>query len=193
MIDLKFENDRYLDVVNEKDEVIDSKSRVDIHNLGLLHREVHVWMFDVNRNIFFQKRGLHRKSAGLLDATVGGHANKGEDYIDAAIRETKEETGITIKSSDLIFLAKHTCIMSTKVSGISVTTNNYMRTIFIYKSAVSDIDLKKEIGIPGNGFQKLSYETLLSADESFKSMIQNSVFTEEVPLVLKYINEQPAK
>ena len=63
MVNLNYENERFLNVVDENDEVIDSKSRIDIHRLGLLHREIHVWMFDENKNIFFQTRGLDRPSA----------------------------------------------------------------------------------------------------------------------------------
>ena len=94
MTNLNYENKRILDVIDKNDKIVDSKSRIDIHRLGLLHREIQVWIFDKNKNIFFQKMGLHKKSAGLLDATIAGHPNKGEEYLDAAVRETKEEIGI---------------------------------------------------------------------------------------------------
>src|SRR4029078_10371505 len=98
MTDIDYENNRLLDIVNENDEIIDAKARKDVHRLGLLHREVHVWIFDEDKNIFFQKRGLHRTSPGLLDASVGGHVNVGEDYIEAAVRETLEEAGVSISA-----------------------------------------------------------------------------------------------
>src|SRR5258708_3806596 len=106
MTNINFENSRLLDVVSQNDKVIDLKTRTDVHRLGLRHREIHVWLFDGKHNMYFQKRGLHRPSAGLLDATIGGHVNKGEEYLNAAIRETKEETGISILASDLILLKK---------------------------------------------------------------------------------------
>ena len=133
MTNVVYENKRMLEVVNESDEVIDSKPRSEIHRLGLLHREIHVWMFDENHNIIFQKRGLHSQSAGLLDATVGGHANAGEDYIDTAVREVKEETGMTISPSDLALLTKFREKSSLVKEDYLGTVNNFIRVVYIYK------------------------------------------------------------
>lgn len=190
MTNINYENDRLLDIVDEKDQVVDSKPRREIHNLGLLHREIHVWMFDENRNVFFQKRGLHRPSAGLLDATVGGHVNKGEDYLQAAVRETKEETDISVSQDDLIELLKFR-----KISPVSPkkdplhTTNNFFRKVYIFRHPIKEDMLKKEIGIPGGGFQKLSYDILNNSAKEHREMFQKFVFTEEIPHVLKYLNE----
>ncbi len=186
MVNLNYENERFLNVVDENDEVIDSKSRIDIHRLGLLHREIHVWMFDENKNIFFQTRGLDRPSAGLLDATVGGHVNKDEDYLEAAVRETKEETDISISPSDLIFIKKF------KVSHLSKdefggTINNFIRSIYIYKKTITEKNLRKEAGIPGGGFKKFSYEFLSTPPKGCHQMFHKFIFKQELPYILKYL------
>jgi isopentenyldiphosphate isomerase len=185
MTNLNYENNRLLDIVNENDKVIDSKPRKDIHRLGLLHREVHVWMFDENKNLFFQKRGLHRTSPRLLDVTVGGHVNKGEDYIEAAVRETQEETSISILPSDLIFLKK---FRGSHYSGDPVSRiNNFIRVSYVHKYPVKDEQIKKEVGIPGGGFQKLSIDLLQAPEKEFIKMFHEFMFTNELPLVLKYL------
>ena len=187
MTDLNYENSRFLDIVNENDEVIDSGSRTDIHRLGLPHREVHVWMFDKNKNIFFQKRGLHTKSAGLLDATIGGHVNKGEDYLAAAIRETKEETNILVSSSDLAFLKKVKALELPK-ENFEDNTNNFMRSVYIYKKPIDEKMLKKEEGIPGGGFKTFSYQFLLNLAPEYRKTFINFVLTQELPYVLEYLH-----
>ncbi len=187
MIDLEYENNRFLDVINENDQIVDSKSRTDIHRLGLLHREIHVWMFDENKNIIFQKRGLHRPSAGLLDATIGGHVNQGEDYLDTAVRETKEETGISISRTDLILLKKFTNTSNSSREILGGTTNNFIRSVFIYKKPIKDSKLQKEVGLPGNGFQKLSYEFIMNLKNEYMNMFDKFIVDEELPDVLKFI------
>lgn len=182
MADIDFENNRLLDVVDENDVITDAKPRKDVHQLGLLHREIHVWMFDEGKNIFFQKRGLHRTSPGLFDATVGGHVNIGEDYIDAAVRETMEETGITIKAEDLVLLKK---FRGARQTGDPVSrTNNFFRVAYIYKNPIIENQIQKEPGIPGGGFQKLSVEILKNTDEK---MFHEHMFNEELPLVIEYM------
>lgn len=189
MTNLQYENNRLLDIVNENDEVIDSKSREDIHRLGLLHRQVHVWMFDENKNLFFQKRGLHSPTAGLLDATVGGHVNKDESYVDAAIRETKEETGIAIYPTDLVLIKKFKKMAETNDENPFATINNCIESTYIYKTPIKEEMLKKEAGIPGGGFQKLSHKFLINPDKKYIPMFHKFVFNEELPYVLKYIND----
>ncbi len=186
MTDLNYEKKKILDIVNENDEIVDSRSRVEIHRLGLLHREIQVWMFDENKNVFFQKMGLHKKSAGLLDATVGGHVDKYESYLEAAVRETKEETGISVSPSDLIFLQKFK--VSDRVGdGLGSTINNFITSVYIYKKPIKEQEIKKEIGIPGGGFQKLSYDFLCNVPKEHKKMIINFMLTKEVPEVLGYL------
>jgi isopentenyldiphosphate isomerase len=189
MPNFNFEDNRFLDVVNENDEVIDSKSRADIHRFGLLHREIHVWMFDEDNNIFFQKRGLHRPSAGLLDATIGGHVNGGEDYIDAAVRETMEETSISISPTELILIKKITKNSPSHAPDSLSPANNFIRNIYVYKNPIKERQLQKEKGLLGAGFQKLSADLLLHANKEDAKMFDKFILSEEIPLILKYMNK----
>ncbi|OGI68396.1 hypothetical protein A2738_00715 [Candidatus Nomurabacteria bacterium RIFCSPHIGHO2_01_FULL_42_15] len=187
MTNLNYENKRILDVIDKNDKIVDSKSRIDIHRLGLLHREIQVWIFDKNKNIFFQKMGLHKKSAGLLDATIAGHPNKGEEYLDAAVRETKEETGISVTPSDLIFIKKLKVLHHTQ-DDFGGTINNFIRSVYVLKKPINEEMLKKEDGIPGGGFQKLSYNFLLNLPKEYKQMIKNHILEKEIPDILKYLS-----
>ena len=45
------------DVVNDRDEVIDRRPRSEVHRLGLLHRAVHVLVFNSRGEIFVSEYG----------------------------------------------------------------------------------------------------------------------------------------
>jgi|GEM_PF-4629359 len=183
MIHVNFDNKELLDVVNDRDEVIESRSRDDIHHFGLLHREVHVWMFDKDKNVFFPKSAAHKASAGFFDASIGGHVDKGEDYLTAAVRETKEESGISILSSDLIFLTKFRGLSEHKKKA---TINNFTRSIYIYKNPIKEEQI---IADPKEttGFQKFSFEFLSNLNEEDKKLFHKFIPTQELPYVLSYI------
>jgi isopentenyl-diphosphate delta-isomerase type 1 len=83
------------DVVNERDEVIDRKPRSEVHRLGLLHRAVHVFVFNSRGQIFLQKRSMKKdKHPGVWDSSASGHVDSGEHYDATAVRELQEEIGL---------------------------------------------------------------------------------------------------
>jgi ADP-ribose pyrophosphatase YjhB (NUDIX family) len=186
MTNLDYENTRLLDIVNEKDEIIGSKSRLEVHELGLIHREIHVFMFDENKNVFFQKKGIHKPSAGLLDATVAGHVNKGEKYLETALRETKEETGISILSKDL-FLLQTLKVTNLKPNEFGRPINNFIRKIYICTKPIEEAMLVKEEGIQGGGFKKFSCNFLINLKKSDWKIFHHSI-PAELPKVLKYLS-----
>lgn len=73
-----------------------------IHDQGLWHRDVHVWVtngFDV-----LQQQRAWDKSImpGEWDVSVGGHVAAGESYLEAAQRETAEELGMELPAERFI-------------------------------------------------------------------------------------------
>jgi isopentenyldiphosphate isomerase len=84
------------DVVNRRDEVIGQASRADVHARGLMHRAAHVLLFNSRGEVFLQKRSLTKdKSPGLWDSSASGHVDSGEEYDACAVREVREELGLT--------------------------------------------------------------------------------------------------
>jgi isopentenyldiphosphate isomerase len=82
------------DVVDERDEVIDRKSRSEVHRLGLRHRAVHVLVFNSAGHVLLQKRSMNKdRQPGLWDTSASGHVESGEDYDTCAVREVCEEIG----------------------------------------------------------------------------------------------------
>lgn len=91
------EGDEILEVVDEKGDVLKLAKRSEIHSdPSLIHRVVHVLVFDKKGRLLLQKRSLNKDVApGKWDTSVGGHVNPGEDILEAAQREMKEELGIS--------------------------------------------------------------------------------------------------
>jgi isopentenyldiphosphate isomerase len=92
-------NDEIFDVVNDRDEVIGRQTRREVHRLGLLHRAVHVLVFNARGQLFLQKRSLRKdRQPGLWDSSSSGHVDSGEDYDACAVRELREEIGLHLTS-----------------------------------------------------------------------------------------------
>ena len=82
-------------MVNERDEVVGRRSRSEVHRLGLLHRAVHVLVFNEAGEVFVQKRSMLKdRQPGVWDSSASGHVDSGEAYDACAIRELREELGM---------------------------------------------------------------------------------------------------
>jgi 16S rRNA (adenine1518-N6/adenine1519-N6)-dimethyltransferase len=88
--------DELFDVVDEQDCVIGQATRQEVHEKGLLHRAVHILVFNKKHDCLLQKRSaLKDRHPGVWDSSAAGHLDAGEDYETAARRELEEELGIT--------------------------------------------------------------------------------------------------
>jgi isopentenyldiphosphate isomerase len=90
-------SEEIFDVVNERDEVIDQKPRREVHARGLWHRAIHVLVFNARGEVFLQKRSMKKDiAAGKWDSSSSGHLDTGEAYDACAVREVREEIGLTL-------------------------------------------------------------------------------------------------
>ncbi len=90
-------SEEIFDVVNERDEIIGQRSRSEVHRLGLLHRAVHVLVFNSSGKVFLQQRSAQKdRQPGLWDSSASGHVDSGEEYDTCAIREVREEIGLIL-------------------------------------------------------------------------------------------------
>ena len=79
-------DNRKLNIIDEQENIIGEETRENIHNQGLLHREVHVWFYTPKGEIIFQHREKDKDTyPDLLDATVGGHVEISLDYENTAL------------------------------------------------------------------------------------------------------------
>lgn len=88
-------SEEWFDVVDIHDQVVRKALRDEVHQLGLLHRAVHIWIFHPAGNLLIQQRSLLKdRHPGVWDSSASGHLDSGEHYDTAATRETAEELGI---------------------------------------------------------------------------------------------------
>lgn len=80
-----------VDRVDKNDKIIGQTTKEEAHKNAYIHRVAAIFCFDAKGRLLVQ----HRKKDGLLDHSVGGHVGAGETYEKAAVREMKEELGIT--------------------------------------------------------------------------------------------------
>jgi isopentenyldiphosphate isomerase len=93
-------NDELFDVVNQCDEVVGRRPRSEVHRLGLMHRAVHLLVFNAREQVFLQKRSMNKdRQPGLWDSSASGHVDSGEDYDACAVREAREEIGLILAAS----------------------------------------------------------------------------------------------
>jgi isopentenyl-diphosphate Delta-isomerase len=87
------------DVVNEHDEVIGRRTRSEVHRLGLMHRAVHVLLFNSRGQVFLQLRSMKKdRQPGVWDSSASGHVDSGEEYDTCVVREVREELGVTLET-----------------------------------------------------------------------------------------------
>ena len=87
--------DEILDVVSDDDMVIGQEFRFIVHQNGLQHRGVHVFLVTPDSRLLVQRRGKRKEAYPLaFDCSVSEHVKAGEDYLQAAERGLQEELGI---------------------------------------------------------------------------------------------------
>ncbi len=96
------DDDEVFDVVDENDAVLRQEKRYVVHRDGLIHRAVHILVFNKKKEVLIQKRSILKdKNPGLWDSSAAGHLNAGEEYDAAAVRELKEELGIEVDVQEI--------------------------------------------------------------------------------------------
>jgi isopentenyldiphosphate isomerase len=155
-----------LDVVNEADEIVGAADRTVIHRDAILHREVHVFVTD-GQKIALQLRSSGARSwQGFLDATAGGHVERGETYLNAALHEMREELGFEPDESRLHLLEKLR-IPTRDVRG--EYHNNVWRSLYVYRLLPHEV-LIPEVG-KCDGFEWCTLDELRHPSPQLRARI----------------------
>jgi isopentenyl-diphosphate delta-isomerase type 1 len=95
-----------LEVVDADDRVVGTATRAEIHRLGLLHRAVHIFIFNKSGDIYVQRRSASKdRHPSKLDSSAAGHVDPGESYEQTAVRELEEELGIRADVKEILQVA----------------------------------------------------------------------------------------
>lgn len=88
-------DEEWVDIVDERDEVITRATRREMRAQNLLHRNIAVLCCDAFGRVYVQRRSDGKDLfPGMYDTFVGGVVSAGESYAACALRELGEELGI---------------------------------------------------------------------------------------------------
>lgn len=172
--------DTMLNIVDDNDEIIGQALRSEIHANGLLHREIHVWFITPDKQVIFQKRSMLKETIpGMLTPAVGGHVELGQDYLQTAITETLEETGLTVDPKEIVFLHKYktnTHHPETKVH------NRSFRVLFgmVFTQGLDALRIEAK---DGEGFVAFPFDALTNPSEEVLKHMPYGLLEIEFPMI----------
>lgn len=92
-----------LEIVDADDNVLGTATRAEIHRKNLIHRAVHLFVFNSHGDVYVQRRSASKdRHPRKLDSSAAGHVDPGESYERTAIRELEEELSITAGVTEVL-------------------------------------------------------------------------------------------
>ena len=166
----------YFDVLDENGiKTGKVKLRTEVHRDGDWHKAVHIWIINYNGDVLLQRRCATKDSnPNMLDISSAGHLSAGDNSLEGALRELKEELNLEIKPKDLHFIK--TLKRSSKYTETFI--NNEFDDLYIVRTDKKIKDMKfqeEEISeimyVPYKKFKKMveSHQPdLLRHDDEFE-------------------------
>lgn len=176
----------YFDVLDEHGhETGKTASAVETHTKGLWHRVAHTWFLNSKGELLLQKRSKEMKAyPGFWDISSAGHIPSGETSLNAAMREVKEELGLTLPESDfeLIFQSRE---------GFSTNNGTYIvnehQDVYLVRKdlAIEDIQLQPSEVDEVKWVSISEFEQM--AREKNAELVPHPV---EYPRLIQYLSEE---
>ncbi len=95
--------DEIIFVVDKDNKPLEPKPRHFVHENNLWHRTTGIWVVNSQKRVLCQKRSLNKDvRPGYWEAFFGGHLLAGEEFINSAVNELKEELDIAVSASDVV-------------------------------------------------------------------------------------------
>jgi 16S rRNA (adenine1518-N6/adenine1519-N6)-dimethyltransferase len=90
-------NSERFPVVDETDNVLCGAGRSEVHGNNLRHRAVHILIFNLAGEVYLQQRSRWKDRHPLRwDSSAAGHVGEAESYDETAVRELREELGVSV-------------------------------------------------------------------------------------------------
>ena len=130
----------YFDIVDENGVPTgETVSRVTAHKEGTRHRTAHVWIVrktDSGYSVLLQRRSLNKDSfPGMYDTSSAGHIPAGDEPLDSAIRELKEELGIEAMPGELSYAGMFQIQYENVFHG-HIFRDNEVASVYVYQEPV---------------------------------------------------------
>lgn len=134
--------DEFLDILTDEGKsTSEIRLKSEAHQLGLFHATVHIWFYTDDGQILLQKRGAQKETfPNHWDVSVAGHIHAGELINNAAIREIKEEIGLTIEEKQLHKIK----VRKNKIRHPNGIIDNEFQHVFISKLSTTIAQLQMQ-------------------------------------------------
>ena len=153
----------YFDILDENGNKTGKiKLRSEVHRDGDWHKAVHIWIINYDGDVLLQRRCATKDSnPNMLDISSAGHLSAGDNSLEGALRELKEELNLEIKPEDLQFIK--TLKRSSKYTETFI--NNEFDDLYIVRTDKKIEDMK---------FQKEEISEIMYVPyKQFKKMVEN--------------------
>lgn len=161
-----------------------------VHEKGLWHRHVGVWIMNSKGEILLQKRAKSKKVNPNKWTITGGHTDAGEDVIEGIQRETAEEIGVIIPNEkfELIKIEK----LERLIPNTNIITRNYSYLYFVLVDySLTDYTMQKE------EVSDLKYITIEEMEEARRNKDESYNFTkwdtERFDEIVKWLKKRREK
>ena len=153
----------YFDILDENgNKTGKTKLRSDVHRDGDWHKAVHIWIINNSGEVLLQRRCPTKDSnPNMLDISSAGHLSAGDDSVQGALRELKEELNLDIKPEELHFIK--TLKRSSKYTETFI--NNEFDDLFIVRTDKKIEDMKYQ--------EEEISEIIYVPYKKFKEMVNN--------------------
>ncbi len=132
----------YLDIVDDKgDPTGEVVERSVAHLEGVPHRTSHVWLLRKREGrvqILLQKRAAIKSFPGCYDISSAGHIPAGDGFVASALRELKEELGVTAELADLVCCGDRYIVWDDVFFGKPYHDRQYTRVFLMWTDLEED-------------------------------------------------------
>ena len=178
----------YFDIVDEFGNPTGKTiERTEAHRVGARHRTAHVWIFrkkEGNLQILLQKRCQEKDSfPGCYDISSAGHIPAGKDYVESAIRELKEELGLTVLPEELHYVGMQSFFQKGDFHGEDFLDNQVFAVYMLWK----DLE-ENEFALQTEEIESLKWMDFEDCMDGVKNhRFPHCIFVEELELLKEHL------
>jgi len=165
MLENRGEKMEYLDYFDsENNNKLGVEERDIVHDKGLWHREVAIWVLNEKYEVLLQKRSTLKKYAPNKYSVCAGHIDADEDIEVAALRELFEEVGLKASMEELIPIG---------VFKSDFDNNNHYKYTYLVRT---NIDISEYI-LQEEEVSEVKYVTLNELEKMIENKDENLSFS----------------
>ena len=176
----------YFDIRNKDGSLTgEVKERTLVHRDGDIHGTSHVWIVRLDENghcdLLLQKRSANKDSfPGCYDISSAGYIPAGDDFVESALRELKEELGIDAQPEELEDCGFKRKVVDQIFHGKKFKDNQISK---VFKMKRNDLDISK-LKLQKEEIESIMWMDFKECVDAVKSnKIKSCIFLDELEMI----------